>query len=124
MFSLACLQAKTAEKPKTSLFYYFLNQKPFCPFLERKKINNFYFRILFFAIVLVIFENKNFTTRATLRRAGEIADILKLNVLRWKNFICTGDPEVRTLTTRPPHLLRSENLVLLTFGLNGLTDSE
>ena len=43
---------------------------------------------------------------------------------RAENQPGTGYLVARTQTTRPPHLLRYKNMVLLTFGINGLTDSK
>ena len=41
MCFLACSKAKTNEKLPQKMFYEFLDPKPFCTFLERKRRKNF-----------------------------------------------------------------------------------
>ena len=94
MCSLACLKAKTEEKPEKIYFLLFFMSKTGLPIFGRKKkiLNNFLFQILFFAIVLLcikkvnanfqiffsflrpvwLFENWDFAARVTRGHAAKI----------------------------------------------------
>ena len=84
LYSLIILEAKSEEKHLKKI-YYFLLQKQFCPFLERKKCKtNFNLKFTFWQFFYVLegfckFSKKKKFKVPVIKKSTKVADFLKLN---------------------------------------------